>query len=134
MAWPYSRASSLQQQPSGPVSLLWSGFAGLGLKSRRPTFIHSLAECSFPFIGSAQASVSTVLVLHFEYVRSATSGRYKSPSHIDNMKTAQDRWYFEESTALAKSSGMPRMSALLRAEQPVLADDAKLTPDEDLIT
>lgn len=51
-----------------------------------------------------------------------------------NLPLAQDREYFEESMALAKSSGMLRMSALLRAEQPVLADDAKLTPDEDLIT
>lgn len=36
--------------------------------------------------------------------------------------------------ALVKDSGLLCMSALLRTEQPVLADDAKLTPDEDLIT
>ncbi|KAH8130290.1 hypothetical protein LI328DRAFT_139866 [Trichoderma asperelloides] len=37
-------------RPSGLVSLFWSGVAGLGLKLRRPTIIHPLAGCLFPFI------------------------------------------------------------------------------------
>lgn len=83
-------------------------------------------------------------MLHFEHVRSATSGRYRSPSQIDSIEktllgNGPEQTPGVESTTPRGVDGTREEQqsvacALLRAKLLVLVDDANLTHDEDLIT